>query len=154
MAIGGVNGVAATACPMAARSNVSPVPLQLEARDPGIAVRYLDGRLVEYATPIADADHEVGANITYAIHVLVTDESETEGVMVYLNDYDTSDDVLESTGVGRILLEEGESASVYPGVTASRSGDRIDVGADAAAVAGSVLVFVENQLEERAYRLA
>lgn len=138
---------------MAARSNVSPVPLQLEPRDQGIAVRYLDGRLVEYAAPIADADDAVGANITYEIHVLVTDEAETEGIMVYLNDYDTSDDVLESTGVGRILLEQGESAAAYPGVMASRADDRVEVAADPEAVEGSVLVFVENQLEERAFRL-
>lgn len=139
---------------MAGRSNVSPVPLRLEPRDPGIAVRYLDRRVVEYTTPLAEADDGIGATITYEIHVLVTDEAETEGIMVYLNDYDTSDDVLEATGVGRILLEEGESAAVYPGVTASRTDDRIDVAADPGAVEGSVLVFVENQLEERAFRLA
>lgn len=135
------------------RSNVSPSPLPLEDRDDGVALRYLDGRVVEYRGPIQDREPPVHAALTYAVHVLVTDPDQEEGIMVYVNDYDTSDAVLKSTGVGRILLEDGGRESIYPGVETEREGERVAVEVDPEAVDGRVYVFVENQLEERAYRL-
>lgn len=135
---------------MEARSNVTPVPLTLDIGDESISLQYQDGRIVTYPGPF-NSREEVSATLTYEIHVLITDG--TEGRMVYINDYDTSDEVLESTGVGRVILEEGSSAAVYPGVTARREGERITIEADAEAIEGSVYTFVENQLEEYAYQL-
>lgn len=136
---------------MEARSNVTPNPLPLEIEDSTISIQYQDGRVVTYHGPIEERDATVSATLTYEIHVLVTDG--TEGSIVYVNDYDTSDEVLEATGVGRVIISESDSASVYPGVTASRRGERITIEVDRGAVAESVYVFVENQLEEHAYQL-
>lgn len=136
------------------RSNVSPDPLPVEATDAGIVLEYQDGRRVEYGATSRRPSGDIEATTAYEIHVLVTDEAPTEGVMVYVNDYNTSDDILESTGVGRLILGDGEQAAVYPGVTARRDGERITISTDAEAVEGRVYSFVENQLDERAYRLA
>lgn len=135
------------------RSNVSPAPLTVDRDGDGIEVRYRDGRTVRYADPVPADGERIAANTAYEIHALVTDPDGSEGVMVYVNDHDTSDDILESTGVGRLLLEPGEEAAIYPGVTAARSRERITVRADPDAIDGSLYVFVENELEERAFRL-
>lgn len=138
---------------MQARSNVSPVPLSLQSREQGVALKYLDGRLVEYRGPIEQSTGSVTASLTYEIHVLVTDPTSSEGRMVYVNDYDTSDAVLESTGVGRVLLDEDEAVSLYPGVQATRTDEQITIDTEADAIAGAVYTFIENQLDERAYQL-
>lgn len=138
---------------MHARSNISPVPLLVQPGDTDIVVTYTDGRAVAYGDPIESRSGTVKANLAYEVHVLITDQDGTEGIMVYVNDYDTSDDILESTGVGRVLLDTEESEALYPGVTASRSTDQIMIDVDESAIDGSVYVFIENQLDERAYQL-
>lgn len=138
---------------MEARSNVSPVPLTLHPGESQMTLEYLDGRRVEYEAPLETQSGSVSANVAYEIHVLVTDADETEGIMTYVNDYDTSDEILESTGVGRVLLDVDDREALYPGVTARRSADQITIDVEADAIDGSVYAFVENQLDERVYRL-
>lgn len=138
---------------MALRSDVSPDTLGVELTEDGIAVEYTDGRTVFY--------HGVPETVTGPfqtppgrdVHVLVTDASGTQGVLVYVNDRTTHDDILESTGVGRVLLEANEEASVFPGVTVEASRYRITVDVDFAAVDGRVFVFAEDELSEHAYEL-
>lgn len=135
------------------RSNVSPVPLPVERESDRIRLTYLDGRVVTYRGPFDDRDGGVRANRSFAVHVLVVDPESEEGVMTYINDYDTSDDILESTGVGRVLLAEGESEAIYPGVTARLSGETIDVRVHSAVGQVNVYAFVENDRGESAVKL-
>jgi hypothetical protein len=100
---------------------------------------------------------KVEASVTSApgkdVHVLVTDPTQTEGVMVYVNDLKTHDDILESTGVGRVMLEDGETESLFPGVDASYAGYRVEVDADPETARGRVFVFVEDEMGEQSYEI-
>lgn len=135
------------------RSNVSPAPLPVERGEDGVTVEYHDGRRVRYAGPIEVAEERVSATTSFEIHVLVADPAFTEGIVVYINDYDTRDDILDATGVGRVLLADGAVEAIYPGVRAGRSGETIEVSVDPDLSDAWVYVFVENQLNERAYCL-
>lgn len=138
---------------MSARNDVPPETVGVSLEPEGVQVTYTDGRSVFYhGVP----ERRAGAVTTgpgKEVHVLVTDPSETEGVLVYVNDRRTHDDILESTGVGRVLLNEGDQTSVFPGVEATSTGLRVEVAADPSAVDGRVFVFVEDQVSEHAYEL-
>ena len=134
------------------RNDVPPSTLGVELRPEGIVVEYLDGRTTLY--------HGVPETVTGSLttapgketHVLVTDPTETEGVMMYVNDRNTHDDILEDTGVGRILLEQGESEEIFPGVTVRQlEGYRNEVEADPAVARGRVFVFIEDEWGEQSY---
>jgi hypothetical protein len=72
--------------------------------------------------------------------------------MLYVNDRRTHDDILEDTGVGRVILDAGESEEVFPGVTVRRlDGYRTEVEADPEVARGRVFVFVEDDLGEASY---
>ncbi len=86
------------------------------------------------------------------VHVLVTDPDGVEGVMTYVNDRDTHDGILETTGVGRVMLE-GDDEVLFPGVTVSTEAYSIRVEADLSAVDGRVFVFAEDEMSEHAYEL-
>jgi hypothetical protein len=60
--------------------------------------------------------------------------------------------VLESSGVGRVVLEQGSSETVFPGVTVSRlNGMRTTIEADPETARGRVFVFVEDDWSEQSY---
>jgi hypothetical protein len=73
--------------------------------------------------------------------------------MVYVNDRKTADEILESSGVGRVILERNETDSVFPGVEASNHGYRVEVTADPEQARGRVFVFVEDELGEESYEI-
>jgi hypothetical protein len=74
--------------------------------------------------------------------------------MVYVNDLRTHDEVLESTGVGRVILDEGGSEELFPGVTVRRPGtQRTEVSADLSVARGRVFVFAEDDWGEDSYEL-
>lgn len=134
------------------RNDVPPSTLGVELRPEGVVVEYLDGRTTLY--------HGVPETVTGSLttapgketHVLVTDPTETEGVMMYVNDRNTHDDILEDTGVGRILLEQGESEEIFPGVTVRHlDGYRNEIEADPAVARGRVFVFIEDEWGEQSY---
>jgi hypothetical protein len=135
------------------RSDIPPETLGVSLEPEGVEVTYTDGRCVFYH----GVPTKVEASVTSApgkdVHVLVTDPTETEGVMVYVNDLKTHDDILESTGVGRVMLEDGETASLFPGVDASSAGYRVEVDADPETARGRVFVFVEDEMGERSYEI-
>jgi hypothetical protein len=138
---------------MSTRSDVSPDTLGIELREEGILVTYTDGRDVFYhGVPEA-----VEGTLTTApgkqVHVLVTDPTETEGVMIYVNDLNTHDEILRSTGVGRIVLDGGEETSIFPGVVVRDTGPRVEIEADPETARGRVFVFEEDEIAERAYEL-
>ncbi len=135
------------------RSNVSPSTLGIELAESGIAVEYLDGREVFYhgvPEPIADTLRTPPGK---EVHVLVTDPTETEGVMLYVNDYKTHDEVLESTGVGRVFVDTDDSEEVFPGVEVATRGHRVLVDADPETARGRVFVFAEDDMSEHSYEM-
>lgn len=136
-----------------ARSNVAPVTLSVELDDEGVAVEYLDGREAYYHGIPEPVTESVRTTPRRHVHVLVTDPDGTEGVMTYVNDRTTHDDVLEATGVGRILLESDESEELFPGVTVDMDGLAAVVGADHDLVDGRVFVFEEDEIGERSFEV-
>ena len=138
---------------MSAHGDVAPSTLGVELRDYGVEVEYLDGRTAVYRGVPAVATDSVTTAPGKETHVLVTDPTETEGVMLYVNDLKTHDDILESSGAGRIILDDGESEEVFPGVTVSREGYRTTVEADTDVARGRVFVFAEDDWSEHSYEI-
>lgn len=138
---------------MSQRSNVSPSTLGIELAESGIAVRYIDGREVFYHGIPKKVSETLRTPPGKEVHILVTDPTETEGVMMYVNDLKTHDEVLESTGVGRILIEPDEHEEVFPGVEVTTEGYRTLVDADPEIARGRVFVFAEDDMSEHSYEL-
>lgn len=137
---------------MSAHGDVPPSTVGVDLVESGVEVEYADGRTTFYRgvpEPVTDSLTTPPKKET---HVLVTDPTETEGVLLYVNDLKTHDDILESTGVGRVILDNGESEEVFPGVTVRRPGGmRTEVEADPEVVRGRVFVFVEDDWGEASY---
>ena len=138
---------------MADRSDIAPQTLGVSLEPKGVEVTYLDGRSVFYHGVPQKREGNVVCPPGRDVHVLVTSANGTEGVMVYVNDRSTHDDILESTGVGRVILERGEATSLFPGVEAENHGYRVEVTADPETSRGRVFVFAEDQTGEAAYEL-
>jgi hypothetical protein len=139
---------------MSSRNDVAPSTLPVELKEGGVEVEYLDGRSTLYRGVPEKATGSLSTAPGKEVHVLVTDPSGTEGVMLYVNDRKTHDDILESTGVGRVVLDEGETATVFPGVTiGTPDGMRCRIEADLDTVDGRVFVFVEDDWGEDSYEL-
>ncbi|PSQ16173.1 hypothetical protein BRD00_11945 [Halobacteriales archaeon QS_8_69_26] len=135
------------------RSNVSPATLSVELVEGGVAVEYLDGRETFYHGVPEAVEGPVRAAPRRHLHVLVTDPSGTEGVLTYVNDRTSHDDVLESTGVGRVLLEADEREELFPGVAVEMDGLAPVVSADLDLVDGRVFVFEEDEIVEKSYEI-
>jgi hypothetical protein len=138
---------------MSYRSDVAPETLQVSLEPEGIEVEYLDGRSVFYHGVPAKRDGSVVCGPGKDVHVLVTSPDDRGGVMVYVNDRDTHDDILEATGVGRVLLDREEETSLFPGVEATNHGYRIEVRADPEVARGRVFVFAEDERGESSYEI-
>jgi hypothetical protein len=134
------------------RSDVPPSTVGVDLRDHGVAVEYLDGRETLYRGVPRAVTGTLRTGPGKETHVLVTDPTETEGVMLYVNDLNTHDDILADTGVGRVILDAGEEEEVFPGVTVRRiDGHRNEVRADPGVARGRVFVFVEDEWGEQSY---
>jgi hypothetical protein len=137
---------------MSARSDVAPSTLGIELHDYGVEVEYIDDRTTVYRGVPEAVTGTLRTSPGKEVHVLVTDPTETEGVMMYVNDLKTHDDVLESSGVGRVILAEGDEEELFPGVVARRMpGHRFEIEADTAVARGRVFVFVEDDWGEASY---
>ncbi|MFB6080097.1 MAG: DUF5796 family protein [Haloferacaceae archaeon] len=135
-------------------SDVAPATVGVSLLDHGVEVTYLDGRSVLYRGVPDPADGRLRTAPGRETHVLVTAPDGTEGVMVYVNDLTTDDEILEDTGVGRVVLDAGEETELFPGVTVRRvEGNRTVVTADPETVDGRVFVFAEDGWNEDAYEL-
>ena len=134
------------------RSDIAPETLRVSLEPEGVEVEYLDGRTVFYHGVPTKREESVVCGPGKDVHVLVTAPDEREGVMVYVNDRNTHDEILESTGVGRVLLD-GEETSLFPGVEAVNHGYRVEVTAHPEAARGRVFVFAEDEMGEAAYEL-
>ena len=138
---------------MESRSEVAPDTLAIDLQAEGVEVEYTDGRRVFYRGVPEPVEGSVTTAPGNDVHVLVTDASETQGVLTYVDERTTEDEILGDAGVGRVLLESGEEASLYPGVTVRETQMRYEVDADLGGLDGRVFVFEEDELGERSYEL-
>lgn len=138
---------------MTDRSEIAPETLYVSLEPEGVEVEYTDGRTVFYHGVPEKCEGTVVCPPGRDVHVLVTSPDESEGVMVYVNDRTTHDEILESTGVGRVIVSRGERISLFPGVDATNHGYRVEITADADLAVGRVLVFAEDQTGEFSYEL-
>lgn len=138
---------------MSQRSEISPDRLPITLDPDGIEVEYSDGRSVFYhGVP----ERTVGSITTppgKQVQVLVTDPTENEGMMIYINDRKTDDEILRTTGVGRVLLDSGAETSIFPGVTVRENSYRVEVEADTETARGRVFVFAEDELSEYSWEI-
>lgn len=140
---------------MSNRNDVPPGTVGVDLVEQGVVVEYTDGRTTLYRDPPTVETGTLRTGPGKECHVLVTDPTETEGVMCYVNDLKTHDDILESTGVGRVVLDEGDAEELFPGVTVRRiGGNRTEVEADPEVARGRVFVFVEDDWGEESFELA
>ncbi|WP_336326043.1 DUF5796 family protein [Halovenus sp. HT40] len=131
---------------------VPPDTLSVELVEDGIVVEYTDGREAFYrgVPEQIESPHQTAPGKD--THVLVVDESETSGVLLYVNERRTDAEILADTGVGRVLLDEGEETTLFPGVTVQGGGLRSDIVVEGD-VSGRVFVFEEDQFSEHSYEL-
>ncbi|WP_435358528.1 DUF5796 family protein [Haloarchaeobius sp. DFWS5] len=135
------------------RRNVAPSTLGVELQEGGVAVEYTDGREVFYHGVPEAKEGSVECPPGKHVQVLVTDPTETEGVLVYVNDRKTDDDILESTGVGRLLLGQHEEEELFPGVVVKNGAYRVTVEADPETARGRVFVFAEDEMSEHSFEI-
>ncbi|WP_254271149.1 DUF5796 family protein [Haloarcula marina] len=138
---------------MSNRSDIAPDTLSVELTEDGVAVEYLDGRTAFYHGVPAKTEARVTTAPGKDTHVLITDATETTGVLVYVNDLRTHDDIIESSGVGRVILDDGEEDELFPGVTVRDKQMRVVVDVDFAVTDGRVFVFEEDEMGERSYEI-
>ena len=138
---------------MSTRSTIAPSTLPIDLVDGGVVVQYLDGRETFYNGVPEPVEDGVKTPPGKEVHVLVTDPDGVEGVMTYINDRNTHDDILEATGVGRLMLAPDEREELFPGVEVETEGYSIRVEADLEVVDGRVFVFAEDEMSEHAYEL-
>lgn len=138
---------------MSAHNEVPPEPLSVELAEEGIYVRYQDNRRVFYNGVPEKVEGTLRCRPGKDVQVLVTDESGTEGVMTYVNELKTEDEILESSGVGRVFLDAGERTELFDGVFAQRDGLAIEITAYPEDVGGRVFVFEEDELGEAMYEM-
>jgi hypothetical protein len=135
------------------RNDIAPDTLSIDLDPNGIQVEYTDGRSVFYHGVPQKAEDQVISGPGKEVHVLVTDPTEDEGVLVYVNDRKTHDEILLDSGVGRVIIDRNATESIFPGVEASNHGYRIEVAADPKAARGRVFVFIEDEMGEQAYEI-
>lgn len=135
------------------RSDVPPTTLSVDLVEEGVVVEYTDGRNTLYRDAPESVDGTLSTAPGKQVHVLVTDPTETEGVMMYVNDFNTHDEILRDTGVGRVILEQGESEELFPGVAVKSTRERILVEADPDVAGGRVFVFVEDDWGEQSFEI-
>jgi len=135
------------------RSDVPPTSIGIDLVDAGVVVEYLDGRTTLYRGVPESVEGTVTAGPGKETHVLVTDPTETEGVVTYVNDYSTDESILRDSGVGRVVVDDGETDEVFPGVVVGREGQRNRVTADPDVAGGRVFVFVEDGWSEQSYEI-
>ncbi|PSP31552.1 hypothetical protein BRC64_09720 [Halobacteriales archaeon QH_10_67_22] len=133
---------------MSLRDDVAPDTLGVDLGEDGVTVEYLDGREVFYRGVPRAVEGSVRSGPGKDVHVLVTDETETRGVLTYVNDRTTAADILAETGVGRVIVEDGTEQSLFPGVDVAVSAHRVTVSVDFDVVDGRVFVFLEDDLGE------
>lgn len=131
---------------------IAPAALPVELVESGIVVTYRDGREVLYRGVPERVGSEYTTGPGKEIHLLVTNGD--TGRLVYVDERMTDPEILERTGVGRIRLAVDDSVEVLPGVTARKTGLRIELTVTPANLKGTAFVFEQDQFGERSVELA
>lgn len=139
---------------MSPLGNVSPASLPVHAGDEGIEITYLDDRRVTYRATPESTQSPVRVQERSQVHVLIVGPDGDAGRLVSINDRKTSNNILERTGVGRVLLDDGGEATLAPGVDVHRSGEELIVHVSPVVGERRILVFVDTQRHEHAYEVA
>jgi hypothetical protein len=137
---------------MQGHSEIPPDTLPVELTEDGIVVEYTDGREVFYRGVPAKEEGSLLTPPGKDVHVLVTNAEDSFGVLVYVNERTTEDEILEATGVGRVFVGEGERATVFPGVEVAGGDLRVTVEVDDS-LEGRAFVFAEDEMSESAFEL-
>lgn len=138
---------------MAVYSDVSPATLPVDVDEEGVHVTYLDGRRVTYRASPKQRVETVDVPAWSHVHLLIVDADQSHGRMVYINDRHTDDEILESTGVGRVILAEERVAALGSGIDVKQVGERIHATVSTPVDHRLVFVFVEDQFQEHAYEV-
>jgi hypothetical protein len=138
---------------MTSHSEVSPDTLSVDLTTDGVEVEYADGRRVFYRGVPEAVEGPLTPPPGKDVHVLVTAENDAHGVLVYVDERTTEDEILETTGVGRVLLAPDDETTIFPGVTVRRGQVRVEIEADHETLDGRVFVFAEDARNERSYEL-
>jgi hypothetical protein len=138
---------------MSNRSDIPPDTVSVDLTEDGIAVEYLDDRTAFYHGVPTKAEESVTTAPGKDTHVLITNKTETSGIMIYVNDLRTHDDIIEESGVGRVILEDGEADELFPGVTVQDRQMRVEVSVDYDVTDGRVFVFEEDEMGERSFEI-
>jgi len=131
---------------------VPPSTLPVELTEDGIVVEYTDGREVFYRGVPERVESPHSTTPGKDVHVLVTDDTEASGVLMYVNERTTEAEILRDTGVGRLLLSEGEESTLFPGVVVRGGNLRSEIAIEDE-IDGRVFIFEEDQFVEHSYEL-
>lgn len=131
---------------------VPPDTLSVQLSDSGVVVEYADGREVFYhgVPERVESPHETAPGKD--IHVLVTDGTESSGVLLYVNERTTDAKILQGAGVGRVMLAAEEQATLFPGVVVHGGNIRNTIEIEEE-IDGRVFVFEEDQFTEHSYEI-
>ncbi|UWG48307.1 Uncharacterized protein HSRCO_2032 [Halanaeroarchaeum sp. HSR-CO] len=138
---------------MSLRTEVPPDTLDISLAEEGIYVTYCDGRRAFYNGVPETVHGTLRTRPGKDVQVLVTNGDDTEGMLTYVNERKTEAEILESSGVGRVMLDKGETEELFPGVTVTLDGYAIEVEADPETAGGRVFVFEEDEMGERKFEL-
>jgi hypothetical protein len=138
---------------MTSHSEVSPDTLGVSLTEDGVEVEYADGRRVYYRGVPEAVEGPLTPPPGKDVHVLVTAADDAHGILVYVDERTTEDEILEATGVGRVLLAPDDETTIFPGVTVRRGQLRVEIEADHETVDGRIFVFAEDGMGERSYEL-
>lgn len=131
---------------------IAPDPLSVDLVEGGIVVTYHDGRDVFYR----GIPERVGTSYTTdpgrEIHLLVTDGD--TGRLVYVDERMTDPAILDHAGVGRARLSVEDPTPVLPGVSAHKTGLRIEFTVTPDELRGTAFVFEQDQFGERSVELS
>ena len=131
---------------------IAPAALPVELVEGGIVVTYQDGREVIYRGVPERVGPKYATGPGREIHLLVTDGD--TGRLVYVDERMTDPEILERTGVGRILLTVDDPVEAQPGITACKTGLRIEFTVAPADLKGTAFVFEQDQFGEHSVELA
>ncbi len=138
---------------MSARESVTPETLSVRVTDEEIAVAYQDGHIVRFQTPPEPTTPPVRTQPQRRVQVLIVNEEETDGQLIYINELNTEAEILQETGVGRAFVDTEEPIEVLPGVVAYQDGYAVVVDLEPKTTTGRVFLFEEDQFAEQAYEL-
>ncbi len=136
---------------MALTTEVEPVKLSAEVTTSGINIKYLDGRVVKYASVPIQVEGCIQCQPGKDVHVVQLQGGEAE--VVYVDELKTDHKILESTGVGKYLVPMEKVIQIFKGVVARKEGHSIEICLETKLERDRIFVFQEDEFGELAHEL-